>query len=120
MISIFIVRKKVIFMWAAFCMHVIFNVIKYTIITIIIYRIGTKKLLLCSVLFHNIDGGYIISQLLLLLWLLFVGNSEQPRPETATRIYLIIEKGITDNYFQEIYHLPYMKTKESLIIDILF
>ena len=50
MISIFIVRKKVIFMWAAFCMHVIFNVIKYTIITIIIYRIGTKKLLLCFVL----------------------------------------------------------------------
>ena len=61
-------------MRAPFCMHVIFNVIKYTIITII-YRIGTKKLLLCSVLFYNIDGGYIISQLLLLLWLLFVGNS---------------------------------------------
>ena len=78
-------REKVIFMWAAFCMHVIFDVIKYTIITII-YRIGTKKLLLCSVLFYNIDGGYIISQLLLLPWLLFVGNS-QPRPETAKDLF---------------------------------
>ena len=73
-------------MWAAFCMHVIFNVIKYTIITII-YRIGKKKLrCYCCVVFYNIDGGNIISQLLLLLWLLLVGNT-QPRPETAKDLF---------------------------------
>ena len=86
MISIFISRKKVIFMWAAFCMHVIFNVIKYTIITII-YRIGKKKLrCYCCAVFYNIDGGNIISQLLLLLWLLLVGNT-QLRPEIVKDLF---------------------------------
>ena len=74
-------------MWATFCMHVIFNVIKYTIIIIIIYRIGKKKLCCyCCAVFYNIDGGNIISQLLLLPWLLLVGNT-QPRPETAKDLF---------------------------------
>ena len=82
-ISIF--TTKVIFMWATFCMHVIFNVIKYTII--IIYRIGKKSCVVIVVLcFYNIDGGNIISQLLLLPWLLLVGNT-QPRPETAKDLF---------------------------------
>lgn len=72
-------------MWATFCMHVIFNVIKYTII--IIYRIGKKSCVVIVVLcFYNIDGGNIISQLLLLPWLLLVGNT-QPRPETAKDLF---------------------------------
>jgi hypothetical protein len=75
-------------MWATFCMHVIFNVIKYTII--IIYRIGKKKLrCYCCAVFYNIDGGNIISKIIIivvLVVLLLVGNT-QPRPKTAKDLF---------------------------------